>query len=1597
MSLVMKYATILNEGKNMNNDQRLGKVTKRGKPMGHASMQPTENNFPSSLSSQGMTIELIFELSQADLGKGLWAGMSTQVQGQSPAIELALRDAKSVKSGFIKVAETLAAQTLFRLTAPEFIDRLKVDRPIVGVINIIITPKDELTLASVTQYLFDYGYLLAEVEAIGVGVSANEKNQSLWAIRSDLVTNPNALYQGTGGLVAMTSLGNNGRFANQLFQYAFIKMYAMRHNLSCATPQWDGQGLFGRRDLDLPTYPLREVRFYAFDNDDLALWDYADRPLYADFWGYFQELPPCWQPHRAFLRSIFSLQGNLQAEVNAALAQITNDGEHTLVAIHVRRGDFVKAAEDGLEWYRPIPTAAYLAWLRALWPTVKSPVLYVATDDSDNVIREFAEFSPQIATRADSAKLPADVLDFALLRSAAHLAIANSSFSRMAGLLGPDNQSTSLYSLKSGAFEPYNAWEDRSFWEKFAGHEPDPIFKADKQAAMTRGLMARIQRGDALVSLEETKAEANATSERVENLIALTKAQELTFVQQLASLQQKSAQAASAAQLEDLISQTRTQEKRLHEQLLALTKKSEQASNAIETAIEKIEEQLTAQFGDHANAQIALQSNLKDQQLSMEAMEVRLAEGTTQLQDANRAEMRAGMLALEALLTQKNNYIFSQNDALKLQLWQSSQAFESYKAVLEWRIKESQWAVESKIVEHQNTSSVILGNLLTLVYSIQSREDEAKRLAALAREEENKERQLREMRKPVWLLRRLFYRIVLTGLGLIGLLTDWVNLGWRTWLGHLKMLLRTRQYGIFRQALRHPRRSLLQARLAESEEPLTVLVSAIPADLAVPEPCEEDTAELFPVFKRVGPQNSILSEPSVIDYGEAISSLNAPLAKRFDVPAHDKDSGSEVENQKPISLDNTVASGLAPVLAAKSDEEPNAQPSYENGHIGSTTIIDADTQVLSPENIVVEHGLGAQNRKLHDAPSVSVIIPCYNYGRFLEDCVGSVLDQTLKNVEIIIVDNGSTEQLTIEVVERFKSDGRVKVIQLNPNIGLPGARNVGIGAAQAKFVCCIDADDMFELTYLEKALALFQTDTSLGFVYPWARVFGEEQHIWHTLDFDPLQARVDNRTTVCGLYRKTDWQLCGRFNPDMHGGYDDWEFWIRLSMLGRRGRAIKEPLFLHRKHKSNMTNSAALTREAWLEKMRTLAPRFYSDEVLAARLGSLKGRPEYAVNFDKIHSTRDKTQSAKPHMLVIAPWLPKGGGAEALLFQQLEHFKETWRISIVTTVPADNDMTHEFQTITPEIYHLPQIFDEKNWSGFIEHVIQDRGTRLVFSSGSQFHYANVGILRERFPNVDFIDLLHNDVPYGHIAAAINASANIDLHLAISGKIRNSLVEGSVSEGKISVVENGVDTEGLFQPDVVDLADARKKLGVTDAKTVLTFVGRFSDEKRPLAFLDIVEALQDVPGLMAIMVGDGGLAPAVNARLGPQFPVPVLRFEQLSHYELAEVYVATDMLVMTSTIEGQPFVLLEALATGCPAACTEVGDIPRIITEGKNGFLASPDDPLQLAEKIRNWALKPKTKSAFRKAARNSILQANLTHGAMLEGYDKAISSVLKRA
>lgn len=268
--------------------------------------------------------------------------------------------------------------------------------------------------------------------------------------------------------ITMSTIGTRGlgRFGNQIFQYAFIKIYASCYSLKVETHPWIGQYLFGHKDPPVThDFPILLSEDVANIEVKSLLGSKNPPFVNVDLKGQFMTMNmEGYEPYKKIFRSLFKPIPEIYSKVNEGMIELKKRGK-TIVGIHIRRGDFLRYPNHPRNL--PVPTAWYLKWLEQLWPTLEKPVLFIASDDLDLVLPDFKRYRP--VTSADLIKKfpnkpeyyrldPSFYPDFYFLTQCDRLGISNSTFSFGASLL---NEKCTLFMRPhiSKKLVPYKPWK----------------------------------------------------------------------------------------------------------------------------------------------------------------------------------------------------------------------------------------------------------------------------------------------------------------------------------------------------------------------------------------------------------------------------------------------------------------------------------------------------------------------------------------------------------------------------------------------------------------------------------------------------------------------------------------------------------------------------------------------------------------------------------------------------------------------------------------------------------------------------------------------------------------------------------------------------------------------------------------------------------------------------------------------------------------------------------------------------------------------------------------------------------------------------------
>lgn len=200
------------------------------------------------------------------------------------------------------------------------------------------------------------------------------------------------------------------------------------------------------------------------------------------------------------------------------------------------------------------------------------------------------------------------------------------------------------------------------------------------------------------------------------------------------------------------------------------------------------------------------------------------------------------------------------------------------------------------------------------------------------------------------------------------------------------------------------------------------------------------------------------------------------------------------------------------------------------------------------------------------APRVSVLIPTYNCARFLSDAIESVLAQTFQDFEIIVVDDGSTDD-TAQVVARYP---QVRYIY-KEHSGISASRNAAVSAACGEVVAFLDADDMFTPEKLEKQLAYLDENPDCQLIFTKAENFYEDENARQGQAQQALYNASLERCIITCAIRRSVFEKHGDFRTDYPHG-EDTQFMYRLSISGLSiNHCLPEVLYKRRVHSNNIS------------------------------------------------------------------------------------------------------------------------------------------------------------------------------------------------------------------------------------------------------------------------------------------------------------------------------------------------------------------------------------------------------------------------------------------
>ncbi|MGB8688483.1 MAG: glycosyltransferase family A protein, partial [Microcoleus sp.] len=252
----------------------------------------------------------------------------------------------------------------------------------------------------------------------------------------------------------------------------------------------------------------------------------------------------------------------------------------------------------------------------------------------------------------------------------------------------------------------------------------------------------------------------------------------------------------------------------------------------------------------------------------------------------------------------------------------------------------------------------------------------------------------------------------------------------------------------------------------------------------------------------------------------------------------------------------------------------------------------------SAQNLHSENVKQVAAPQLEKQPLISVIIPCYNQSHFLPQAVTSVINQTYKNWEIIIVNDGSLDTTSTAAKNLIAANPqyRIKLVE-QTNQGLSSARNAGIGAAKGEYIMPLDADDILAKNALSDLLEICLKSKVPCVAFGSYQLFGTENRTVPSYDlYSPENIKQSNMIHPSSLYHKSVLDLVRGYKSEMKEGYEDWEFWVNCHKHSIPFLGTREIVVNYRRAHGSMLEKAQQYHHKLVAQIVSYNPELYDIE-----------------------------------------------------------------------------------------------------------------------------------------------------------------------------------------------------------------------------------------------------------------------------------------------------------------------------------------------------------------------------------------------------------------
>lgn len=612
---------------------------------------------------------------------------------------------------------------------------------------------------------------------------------------------------------------------------------------------------------------------------------------------------------------------------------------------------------------------------------------------------------------------------------------------------------------------------------------------------------------------------------------------------------------------------------------------------------------------------------------------------------------------------------------------------------------------------------------------------------------------------------------------------------------------------------------------------------------------------------------------------------------------------------------------------------------------------------------------------------VSIVTPFFNIDEVFWETYSSVIRQTFQNWEWLIVDDGSTAEISLKILRELEAGmhPQVRVVRHPVNKGLSAARNTGHAESKGGYLIYLDADDLLEATAIEKWVWYLNTHPEASFVNAHSVGFGADEYVWRRGFNESHRFTKENLGTYCALMRRELVPAAGYYDEARRAGLEDWDFWLRCANAGLWGATIPEIHFWYRRRPNHGANWANLTStgiNAFIDSVPERYPhlRLNGVPVLA---------PAVWTGCARVHNPLKKEGR---RIVVIIPWMEVGGADNFNVNMLGQLAKRGWSVTVCTTLPAKNAWLHRFAEITSDIFVLDAFLPVDGYGEFLAYLCESRRPDVVMVSNSRLGYDLVPYLKSRYSGAAYVDYGHAEEPGapwgGHPGVAALYSGHLDTHIVASDHLKGWMVARGVPAGKVEVARINVDSDH-WAPDAGVRASVRQAHGIGETDLVVVYVARIYAAKKPMVLARVADAVcrsaKDGSRVKFVVLGDGPDFTALKAEVSRlSLDKQVYLHGVAKPEEVRRWMQAGDVLFLPTEWEGISLSIYEGMSSGMAVLSADVGGQRELVTQDC-GMLIRPDsdsdESARYAELLSEWIKNPEQLKRMKQASRARIQAA----------------------